>query len=143
LGYPLGRTLKGGDEPYYRSGLTMVVPIWYAIDLLLSKYNLSWSKPIRSPFCQNMSVQINIPLFLQHLTNGVTVAKVNGSTVGDCLNHFIEQFPSTKEVLFDKDGKMLAHLDVYVNGRSSYPEELMKQVNHGDEISFLYLITGG
>lgn len=90
-----------------------------------------------------MSVQIKISLFLQRLTNGVTVAKVNGSTVGDCLNHFVEQFPGTKELLFDKDGKLLAYLDVYVNGRSTYPEELTKQVNNGDEISFLYLITGG
>ena len=90
-----------------------------------------------------MSIQINIPLFLQHLTNGVTVAKVNGNTVGDCLNDFMEQFPRTKEGLFDKDGKLRAHLDVYLNGKSTFPEELSKEVNDGDEISFLYLITGG
>jgi len=91
----------------------------------------------------NMSVQINIPIFLQHLTNGLTVAKVKGSTVGDCLDHFVEQFPGVKELLFRKNGKLLPHLDVYLNGKSTFPEELSKEVNDGDEISFLYLITGG
>jgi molybdopterin converting factor small subunit len=91
----------------------------------------------------NMSVQINIPIFLQHLTNGLTIAKVKGSTVGDCLDHFAEQFPGVKELLFRKNGKLLPHLDVYLNGKSTFPEELSKEVNEGDEISFLYLITGG
>jgi molybdopterin synthase sulfur carrier subunit len=90
-----------------------------------------------------MSVQINIPIFLQHLTNGLTIAEVKGSTVGDCLDHFVEQFPSVKERLFHKNGKLLPHLDVYLNGKSTFPEELSKEVNDGDEISFLYLITGG
>lgn len=90
-----------------------------------------------------MSVQIDIPLFLRQLTNGVKVANVNGSTVGDCLTYFVEQFPSTKKFLFDRNGELLGHIDVYVNGVNSYPEELTKRVNNGDEISILYLIGGG
>jgi molybdopterin synthase sulfur carrier subunit len=90
-----------------------------------------------------MSVQINIPIFLQHLTGGLTIAKVKGNTVGDCLDHFIEQFPGAKELLFRKNDRLLPHLDVYLNGKSTFPEELSKEVNDGDEISFLYLITGG
>lgn len=100
----------------------------------------------QSDFCgmlSNMSVQINIPIFLRHLTNGLTIAEVNGITVGDCLDHLGEQFPGVKEILFRKDGKLLPHIDVYLNGKSTFPEELRKEVNDGDEISFLYLITGG
>ena len=90
-----------------------------------------------------MSVRINIPIFMQHLTNGLTMAKVEGSTVGDCLNHLVGQFSGAKDLLFRKNDKLLPYLDVYLNGKSTFPEELTKGVNDGDEISFLYLIKGG
>jgi molybdopterin synthase sulfur carrier subunit len=90
-----------------------------------------------------MSVRIDIPLLLRHLTDGATTAKVKGSTVGDCLNHFVKQYPKTKRRLFDKDGKLLRYVEVYVNKATTYPEELAKPVNDGDEISIVYLISGG
>jgi sulfur-carrier protein len=90
-----------------------------------------------------MSVQIDIPPLLRHLTDGATAAKVKGSTVGDCLNHFIEQYPRTKKLLFDKDGKLLRYVEVYVNKVTTYPEETATPVNDGDEISIVYVIAGG
>lgn len=90
-----------------------------------------------------MTVQIDIPLFLRHLTGGVTVASVNGSNVGDCLNFLVAQFPETRGLLFKKDGKLLDHIDVHINGMTAYPEELSRRVDDGDEISILYLMSGG
>jgi molybdopterin synthase sulfur carrier subunit len=90
-----------------------------------------------------MSVRIDIPPLLRYLTDGATTAKVKGSTVGDCLNHFVKQYPKTKRRLFDKDGKLLRYVEVYVNKVTTYPEELAKPVNDGDEISIVYLISGG
>jgi molybdopterin converting factor small subunit len=90
-----------------------------------------------------MSVQIDIPPLLRHVTDGETAAKVKGSTVGDCLNHFVKQYPRTKRLLFDKDGKLLRYVEVYVNKVTTYPEELAAPVNDGDEISIVHVISGG
>jgi len=90
-----------------------------------------------------VSVVINIPQFLQHLVGAVKVADVNGRTVGECLNDLVKQFPQFEEVLFNKSGKLPKHLDVYINGKSAYPEELAKPVNDGDELRIMNIIVGG
>ena len=90
-----------------------------------------------------MSVKINIPHLFQSSTNGVKEARVNGNTVGECLKDLVMQFSQFEEQLFDKDGKLLKHIDVYINRESTYPEELTKPVNDGDEIHIVKLISGG
>ena len=90
-----------------------------------------------------MSVRINIHPILHHFTNGQDVVQVNGSTVGQCLEQLVAQFPELKERLFDRDGKLLNHVDVYVNGESAYPEELAKPIKGGDELHIVLIITGG
>ena len=90
-----------------------------------------------------MCVQIEVPPFLNHLMNGIKAVSVSGSTVGECLDYFIRQFPHTKGLLFDKDAKLFGHIDIFVNGVSIFPEELAKPVNDGDTISMIYLIVGG
>ncbi len=90
-----------------------------------------------------MGVQIEIPPFLRQLTNGVTVAKVTGNTVGECLKDFVEQFSLAKKLLFNKDSKLFGHIEIFVNGVSTFPEELKKPVNDGDTIFMLYLMVGG
>lgn len=90
-----------------------------------------------------MSVKINIPNFLPHLTNGQDVVEVNGNTVGQCLEQLVSRFPELKDWLFGKDGKLKSAVDVYVNMESSYPEELAKPVKDGDELHIIIIISGG
>jgi len=90
-----------------------------------------------------MSLQIDIPPLLRHLTDGATTAQVKGVTVGDCLNDFVKQYPKTRRLLLDKDGKLVRYVEVYVNKTTAYPEEMVKAVNDGDEISLVYVISGG
>ena len=90
-----------------------------------------------------MSVEINIPQFLQHLVNDVRVADVKGRTVGDCLNDLVTQLPQLKKLLFTRNGKLRKHLDVYINGESAYPEELAKPVIDGDKLHIVNAIVGG
>ena len=86
---------------------------------------------------------MDIPLFLKHLTDDLKTVQVQGQTVGECLHDFVERFPLTREFLFNRDGGLLGHIDVYVNGLSSFPEELAKKVQSGDRVSILFLIEGG
>ena len=90
-----------------------------------------------------MSIKVNIHQTLRHLTNGQGTAEVNGSTVGECLNELVHQFPGMETRLFDKKGKLLNYVDIYVNTESSYPEELAKPVKDGDELSITLMIAGG
>ena len=90
-----------------------------------------------------MGVQIEVPPFLLHLTNGLREAEVSGTTVGECLNDLIKQFPGAEKLLFDKSGRLIGHIDLFLNGVSTFAEELTKPVRDGDMISMLYLIIGG
>ena len=90
-----------------------------------------------------MSVEINIPQFLQHLAHDVKVTEAHGRTIGECLDNLVKQFPKLKSPLFGKNGKLHKYLDVYINGESAYPEELAKPVNDGDKLHIVNIILGG
>ena len=92
---------------------------------------------------ENMSVSLQVPGFLRDVANDARLATVTGSTVGECLGDFVVQFPAAKERLFDKDGNLLRYIDIFVNGKSTFPEELARPVASGDELSLLFLIAGG
>lgn len=87
-----------------------------------------------------MSIKANIPSYLQHFSNEMEVVKVNGTTVGECLGHLVEQFPSFEKIIFTIDGKLSSFLAVYVNGEDSYPEELAKPVKDGDKLSMVMVL---
>ena len=90
-----------------------------------------------------MSVKVNIHPTLHYLTNDTDIAEVNGGTVGECLNDLVQQFPDIKQGLFDKQGKLLNYVDIYVNLESAFPEELAKPVRDGDELHIVLILAGG
>jgi len=90
-----------------------------------------------------LSVEINIPQFLQPAADDAKVVNVNGSTVGDCLIDLVKRFPGVEEKLFSKNGKLHGYLEVYINGESAYPEELARPVAEGDELHIINIIVGG
>jgi len=90
-----------------------------------------------------MAVNVKIPVYLQHLTDRTEMTEVGGETVGRCLKQLVEQFPRLGKELFDKNGNLLPYVDIYVNGESAYPDEMVKPVNNGDELYVTYIIEGG
>jgi molybdopterin converting factor small subunit len=90
-----------------------------------------------------LSVKIDIHPSFSRLTNGQTVAEVNGNSVGQCLNELVKRFPQLKKRLFEKDGTLSRIVDIYVNGESAYPEELEALVKDGDELHIVVIISGG
>jgi len=90
-----------------------------------------------------VSVKINIPPTLSHLTEGNDVIEVEGNTVGECLNQLAGLYPAVKDQLFAEDGKLNNVVEVYVNMESSYPEELAKPVKDGDELHPIIIVLGG
>lgn len=90
-----------------------------------------------------MSVKVSIHQTLRHLTGDRATVEVGGTTVGECLYDLVKQFPGIELRLFDKRGKLLNYIDIYVNTESSYPEELARPVKDGDELHITLIIAGG
>ncbi len=90
-----------------------------------------------------MSIKIDVSLLTHQYTKSQQVVEVNGDTVGQCLDDLVKQFPSIKQGLFDRNGKLHGYIDIYVNGESAYPEVLAKPVKDGDELHIIFLIGGG
>ena len=90
-----------------------------------------------------MSIKINIPAYMQSFTNNMEVVELTGSTVGECLNHLVKQFPGMKKQIFGKNGNLFENIIISVNGESAYPEQLAKPVKEGDELNILLIVGGG
>lgn len=90
-----------------------------------------------------MSIKIHIPSYMQHFTNNLPEFEAQGSTVGDCLNYLVKQFPAMKKLLFDQNGNLLPEFSIYVNSEDAYPQLLAKAVKDGDELHIPSLIAGG
>ena len=90
-----------------------------------------------------MSVNVHIHTTHRQLTNGLKVVAVEGRTVGECLDHLINQFPGMREALFGKKDKLLNTVEILLNHVSAYPNELVKSVKDGDEIHIVLMLAGG
>ena len=90
-----------------------------------------------------MGSRIRIHPLLQDLTNGQEVVEVEGDNVGKCLSDLVRKFPEMGEHIFDKRGKLLQHIEIFINGESASSGELTAPVKDGDEVSILMLLSGG
>ena len=90
-----------------------------------------------------MSVTVNIHKTHRQFTGGQEEVEVEGRTVGDCLKDLVRRFPDLREAIFDKRGRLLNVIEIYVNMESAYPEELAKKVKDGDKINILVMLSGG
>ncbi len=90
-----------------------------------------------------MSIKLNIHKTHRQFTNGLDVVEVEGNTVGHCLDNLVGQFPGMEKALFDKKGKLLRVIEIYINSKSAYPDELAKQVKDGDNVHITLLLAGG
>ncbi|MBI4296337.1 MAG: MoaD/ThiS family protein [Chloroflexi bacterium] len=90
-----------------------------------------------------MSVTVNVHPNLRHITDNIDLVEVKGRTVGECLEYLVKQYPELKKMLFDKNNTLLAHVDIYINEESAYPEELAKPVKDGDTIQIVMMLAGG
>ncbi len=90
-----------------------------------------------------MSIKVHIHPSLQHITGNRESVEVEGSTIGECFNKLLAEFPELDEWLFEKKDRLSKYVDVFINDESAYPDELVKPVEDGDEIYILMQIAGG
>jgi molybdopterin converting factor small subunit len=86
-----------------------------------------------------MGITIKIPSILTHLTGYRDSVEVNGTTVRECMNDLISQYPDSRE-WFDTENPTLW---VALNQELVYLTETDKKVTEGDELSLILVIGGG
>jgi len=90
-----------------------------------------------------VSVQINLHKTHRRYTNGRETINVEGKTVGECLEDLVVKYPPLKKEVFVKTGKLNPLMEIYLNGKSAYPNELATEVKDGDRINLIYMLAGG
>lgn len=90
-----------------------------------------------------MTVKIHIHLVHRQHTDGNKTVAVNGDTVGRALADLIAQYPAMEKELFDKNGRLHGHIEIYLNAESAFPGELEKPVAPGDDIQIVTFLAGG
>lgn len=90
-----------------------------------------------------MSITIQVPQFLMHLTEQNREIEVKGATVRECLKDLVRQYPETKTLVFARNGRLLRTLDIFINGKSAFPGEMTKPVRDGDFLQIVNIVIGG
>jgi len=90
-----------------------------------------------------MSAKIYFHGYISPFPNLVNVAEVNGNTIGQCLDHFVNLYPKVKNALFDENSKVREYFWIVVNGDVVSLEELAKPVKDGDELHIIPVVGGG
>jgi molybdopterin converting factor small subunit len=69
---------------------------------------------------------------------------VSGGTVIDVLNNAVEKYPALKAQVFDSDGKLRRHINVFVNDENIRDLKGLKtKLKEEDRITLLASISGG
>jgi len=90
-----------------------------------------------------MSISIHFVSALQPSVGNREIIEVNGLTIGECLNKAINQFPSIKNKIFARNGRLLKQIGIYINGKNASPNELARATKDGDDVYILEIFTGG
>jgi molybdopterin converting factor small subunit len=90
-----------------------------------------------------MSIKVNLYSSLQKYTGNQPVVEVEGSTVGECLDHLLKKYPLLKPELTNQSGGFLPHVYISTDLNRSKPVELTSPVKEGDELNIILIIAGG
>ena len=90
-----------------------------------------------------MSIRIHIHKAHRIFTEGFDAVEVDGNSVGECLEALTRMFPDIRRVLFTRNGDLVRNIDIYINQKSAYPDELKQPVSDGDVIHLNLLLIGG
>lgn len=75
-----------------------------------------------------------------HLVNS---AEIEGRTVRECLDAFVEVYPSLRKSIYDGEGNIGEHYAVFLDKEILHTEELDRTVPEGSELHIVTLLAGG
>ena len=81
---------------------------------------------------------------MRYYTDNQAEAAVQGATVIEALNNALEKYPALKTHVFDSDGKLRRHINVFINDENIRDlEGLETELKEEDRITLLASISGG
>ena len=80
---------------------------------------------------------------LSRLVGGSDEVWVDGTTVGECLADIIRRHPEAERLLFDRRGRLLKPVYVFVNAEGMAKAEMSQDVSEKDMLLVAVLATGG
>lgn len=91
-----------------------------------------------------MNISIRIPAALRGFTGGLTEVVASGRTLGAVLDDMEARYRGVKLALFDKQGRPLRFVAIFVNGVDMRAlQGLETPVSPGAEIDIVSAIAGG
>jgi molybdopterin converting factor small subunit len=90
-----------------------------------------------------MAVEIVIPAFLQPFTGGTSRIETGGTTLGECLDELVVQFPVLSEKIYARAKILHKGINIFINGERVQHKELKRPVHEGDRIHIAYVTVGG
>ena len=90
-----------------------------------------------------MTIAIHLHPDMSYLAANNDVVEADGGTIGECIEQLITQYPALKDLIFYKDGQLQTFIEIYLNRKAAYPDELRRKVKAGDEIHLTLTIAGG
>ncbi|MEE2962089.1 MAG: ubiquitin-like small modifier protein 1 [Myxococcota bacterium] len=87
---------------------------------------------------------ISLPTPLRPYADKSAEVEVNGTTVGQALDHLTEKFPALRKHLFSEDGSLRSFVNVYLNDEDiRFLDKGATKVGERDALSIIPSIAGG
>jgi molybdopterin converting factor small subunit len=90
-----------------------------------------------------MSIAIHLHPFLYNLIEDKEIIQTTGSTVGECIDQLIAQYPVLRKYIFYKNRELQTNIAIYVNLKNIRLNELEWPVTDGDKIYLMMIVAGG
>jgi adenylyltransferase/sulfurtransferase len=87
---------------------------------------------------------VRFPAAMKYYTDNQSEISVSGSTVTEAVNSVVAQYPQLKVHVFDAEGKLRRHFNVFVNGEHIRELDGMQTVlGEQDKIILMASSAGG
>ncbi len=91
-----------------------------------------------------MNCKVKIPTPLRRHTQGASYVEVNGAQVRDALDDLSTRYPTVRERLFDNQGQVKPHLNIFLNNEDiRFLNGLDTTLRDGDTVVLLPALAGG
>ena len=91
-----------------------------------------------------VAVEVRLPNILRPLAGGEPVVKAAGGTLREVLDDLVRQDPGLQGSLFNTEGEMHRHLNVFLNDDDvRYLGRLEAKVGDGDTVTLMPAVAGG
>jgi molybdopterin converting factor small subunit len=90
---------------------------------------------------KTMVQDIKIAQILQQYTDNKEIVSVEGSTIRECLNNLVKQYPETRKWI--PDANKISMIIVLLNKELVLPDKMDQKVSPTDKIELVPVIAGG